>query len=307
MKVISNTLKIVSFLILTTFIFTNCKKETSGSTAQEEMASRVSTQADAESDDVFNEVFDNVMGVNADVALGGTGVFGQKSPDVNIGIARVDACPVVTITKLSNTDPFPVKVVMDFGSGCTGRDGRIRSGKIIVTYTGRLIYPDNKATTVFDGYKVDKVKVEGTLIITNQSIPPTTTNCITHTWKVVVEGAKLSNDNGDFTEWNSTKTITQVEGMCTPYFVQDDIYKITGYASGKGKRGDMLTAWKAEIAEPLIKKFSCRWIVKGVLRVARVNLSNTSPWIGTLNYGDGACDNRAVLTINGISHEITLP
>jgi len=308
MKLISNTAKILAFLAFSfVLLFTNCKKETSGSTAQEELASQVSTEADAESDDVFNEVFDNVMGVNTDVALGGTGVFGQMSPGGSGTTARVDACPTVTVTHLNGTDPFPVKIVMDFGTGCTGRDGKTRSGKIISTYTARLIYPGAKATTIFDGYKVDDITIQGTHVITNQSTAPTNSNCLTHVWKVVVENAKLTKANGNYTEWNTTKTITQVEGMCSPFDPKDDIYKITGSGSGKVKRGDMLTAWKAETIEPLVKKFTCRWLVKGILKVARLNLTASSPWIAVLNYGDGACDNKAVVTINGIAHEITLP
>ena len=95
--------------------------------------------------------------------------------------------------------------------------------------------------------------------------------------------------------------------MSTVLIPLDDIYKITGSASGKVKRGDLLIAWKAETTEPLIKKFSCKWIVKGIIKVVRLNLSNTSEWVATLNYGEGSCDKKAVVTINGVAHEITLP
>jgi hypothetical protein len=69
----------------------------------------------------------------------------------------------------------------------------------------------------------------------------------------------------------------------------------------------LLIAWKAEITEPLIKKFSCKWIVKGELKVVRLSLSNTSKWVAVLNYGEGACDKKAIATINGVAYEITLP
>jgi hypothetical protein len=220
--------------------------------------------------------------------------------------ARVDACPTVTVTHLNAPDQFPVKIVMDFGTGCTGRDGRNRSGKIISVYTNRLVVPGAKATTTFDGYMVDSIKVQGTHIVTNQSVINQTSN-IKHIWKVVVEGAKLTKPNGNYTEWNSTKTIEQMEGMATTNIPLDDIYKITGSANGKVKRGNLLTSWRAETIEPLIKKFTCRWLVKGVIKVIRINLSATSPWIATINYGNGDCDNKALVTINGVPHIITLP
>lgn len=308
MKLIFNPAKTATLLLFSALLlFNGCKKETSGSAAEEEFASQASSEADAESDDIFNEVFDNVMGVNTDVALGGTGVFGQMNAGSAGGTARTNSCPNVTITHMNAPDPFPVKIVMDFGTGCVGRDGRTRSGKIISVYTNRLIYPGAKATTTFDNYVVEGIKVEGTHIITNQSVIPTNTNCLTHIWKVVVEGAKLTKPNGNFTEWNSTKTITQLEGMCTPYIPLDDIYKITGSANGKVKRGDLLIAWRAETVEPLIKKFSCRWLVKGIIKIVRLNLSTSSPWVATINYGNGECDNKALVTINGVPHIITLP
>jgi hypothetical protein len=197
---------------------------------------------------------------------------------------------------------------MDFGTGCTGRDGRTRSGKIISTYTNRLFYPGATATTTFDGYTVDSIKVQGTLTITNQG-EVISTNCIRHKWKVVVENAKLIKPNGNYTEWNSTKTITQQDGMCTPFVHTDDIYKIEGGAHGKVKRGDLLIAWNSEITDPLIKKFSCRWLVKGVIRIVRLNLTTNSPWVATINYTypNGDCDDKALVTINGVPHNITLP
>jgi hypothetical protein len=287
-------------------VFGSCKKETSKDTAQEEFASQASSEADAESDDIFNEVFDNVMGVNADVAFGGTGVFGQMNPGTSGGTARIDACPDVTITHLSTTSVFPVRIVMDFGTGCTGRDGRTRSGKIITEYTNRLIVPGAIAVTIFENYTVDSIKVQGKHTITNQS-EIISTNCITHSWKVTVVDGKLTKPNGNYVEWRSTKTVTQIDGMCTPFLPLDDIYKITGGGNGKVRRGDLLIAWNSEITEPLIKKFTCRWLVKGIIRIVRLNLTTNSPWVATINYGNGDCDNKAMATINGVPHIITLP
>lgn len=308
MKLIINHARLATFIVLfTALLFSACKKETSGN-ADEEFASQASSEADAESEFIFNEVFDNVMGVSNDVGLAGVGVFGQVNPGSDGITARTAACPDVTITLLSPPDAFPKKIVLDFGTGCIARDGRRRSGKIITVYTNRLIHPGAKATTTFENYQVDSIKVQGTHIIMNQSIVATPPNAsITHIWKVAVEGAKLTKPNGNYVEWNSTKTITQIEGMNTTLIPHDDIYKITGSTTGKVKRGDLLVGWRAEITEPLIKKFSCKWIVKGILKVVRVNLSNTSQWVAVLNYGNGDCDNKALATINGVPHIITLP
>lgn len=307
MKLIFSPTRLSAIFFASLLFFVACKKETSADEkAREEFATVASAEADAESDDIYNEIFDNVMGVNTEVALGGTGVFGQASQSGAGDVARTNACPTVTVTRLNAPDPFPVKVVMDFGTGCQARDGRTRSGKIITVYTNRLIYPGAKATTTFENYQVDSIKVQGTHVITNQS-NITNTNCITHKWKVLTENGKLIKPNGNYIEWNSTRTVEQVEGMCTPFVPLDDIYKITGSANAKVKRGDLLIAWRSEITEPLVKKFTCRWLVKGIIKTVRLNLATNSPWIGTINYGNGDCDNKAVVTINGVPHIITLP
>jgi len=317
MKLILSPARLAFLVFASLIVFGSCQKESSAdANSQEEFASQASSEADAESDDIFNEVFDNVMGVNADVAFGGTGVFGQMSPGTTGGTARLTACPDVTITPLSSANLFPVKVVMDFGTGCTGRDGRTRSGKIVTEYSNRLFIPGAIAKTTFIDYKVDSVKIQGTHTITNQSEPPTNLNCLTgvvaaptHKWKVTVEDAKLTKPNGNYVEWRCTKTILQLEGRCTPFIPLDDIYEIRGSSGGKAKRADLLIAWNSEITEPLIKKFTCRWLVKGIIRTARVNLTTSSPWVATINYSypNGDCDNKAQATINGVSHIITLP
>lgn len=310
MKLILSPARLASIILFSLVVFGSCKKESSEEEKnQEEFASRASSEADAESDDIFNEVFDNVLGVNVDVGFGNTGVFGQMNPGDVGGTARLNACPDVTITQLNAPNNFPKKVVMDFGTGCVGRDGRTRSGKIVTVYTNRLFVLGATATTEFVNFTVDSIKIQGTHVITNQGEHLSTAPnlCIKHKWKVEVRNAKLTKPNGNYTEWNSTKTITQLEGMCTPYIHIDDIYKIDGAAHGKVKRGDLLIAWNSEITEPLVKKFSCRWLVKGIIRVMRLNLTTNSPWVAAINYGDGTCDNKALVNINGISHIITLP
>jgi hypothetical protein len=312
MKLIPGPARLAAIILVALALFGSCKKESSDEeNREEEFASQASSEADAESDDIFNEIFDNVLGVNPTVGFGGTGVFGQMNPGNtgDGGTARLNSCPDVTITNLSTTTIFPVKVVMDFGTGCVGRDGRTRAGKIVTVYTDRLIHFGATATTEFVDFSIDSIKVQGTHVITNQGeqVSTSPTICIRHKWKVEVRNGKLTKPNGNYTEWASTKTITQIENLCTPAVHIDDIYRIEGSAHGKVKRGNLLIAWNSEITEPLIKKFSCRFLVKGIIRVMRLNLTTNSPWVATINYGNGDCDNKALVTINGITHIITLP
>jgi hypothetical protein len=47
--------------------------------------------------------------------------------------------------------------------------------------------------------------------------------------------------------------------------------------------------------------------VKGRIRTIRINSLPTSPWVAVLDFGNGNCDNLAIITINGVPHQITLP
>jgi hypothetical protein len=246
---------------------TSCQKEQSQNGTEDEQqieASQASSEADGESEVFFNGVFDDVMGVNDEVALGGTGIFG-----------RVTACPDVTVERLNPPAPFPVRVTLDFGTGCVGRDGHFRKGKIVTVYTNRLMVPGAIATTEFVGFYFESTQVQGVHKITNTSSPVANTPPARQ-FKAEVINGKLTKPDGNFVEWNSTKIITQIEGLATPAPI-DDIFKIEGNARGRVKRGNLLTVWESAIIEPLFKRFNCRWIVKGKVRIVRLNLTANSP------------------------------
>jgi hypothetical protein len=294
MKFRFNLTRIAILSFFFSLLIVSCSKENSRSGTEDEQevtASKISSESDGQAELIFNGFFDDAMGVSDEVGMFGTGVFG-----------RINACPTVTVTHLNPPAVFPIRVVLDFGNpGCTGNDGHLRSGKINIEYTARLIYPGAVATTSFDGFYIDSVHVEGTHKITNTSNG--TTN---RQFTIEVRDAKLTRPNGDYTKWKSDKVITQIEGLMTADF-HDDVFSVTGSAEGQVKKGNLLVGWSSSITEALIKRFTCRWIVKGRIRTIRVNSIPTSPWVAVLDFGNGTCDNQAIITINGVAHQITLP
>ncbi|MCW3073207.1 MAG: hypothetical protein JWP69_276 [Flaviaesturariibacter sp.] len=281
-----------------------CQKEKSSSTlteAEEEQIASASAEADSESDLYFDDVFNNVIGVNDEVGMQGTGIFGGRVT----GMDSMPPCVQVTVTRLNAPNPFPVRIVTDFGTaGCTGRDGHTRYGKIITVYTGRLTDPGKSATTTFENYRVDSLSIQGKHTTTNTSTPGSVPP--QRQFTVTVENGKLTRPNGNYHLRNAHRVITQAEGLSTPLLPLDDVFTITGNASGTVKRGSLITNWESEITEPLRKRFTCRWISKGRNRVIRRNLPGNSPWISILDFGQGACDNQATRTVNGITYQITL-
>src|SRR5687768_15180093 len=68
---------VVSFSV----ILTSCQKENSsaGTPAEQEEFANAAAESDAEEEVVFDDFFDNVIGVDTDVGIGGTGVFGATN------------------------------------------------------------------------------------------------------------------------------------------------------------------------------------------------------------------------------------
>ena len=299
-KISKSVLFILAVFLFTVLCTLSCKKENSGaSAADEENASLSASESNAEAEFVFNDVFDNVMGVNNDVGMQGTGVFGRIMNGNTAG-ERPLSCFMVTVTQLAAPNVFPLQIIIDFGAGCEGKDGHVRKGKIIATYSGRLIVPGKSAVVSFDGFYIDSIGVEGTETIANTAIAGN------RQFTIDVTNAKLSKLNGNYTAWNNHKVITQTDGLNTPDFALDDVFTIEGNASGQLKKGDLLATWQSEIETPLIKKFLCRWIVQGKIKTTLGASTANSKWVAELDYGSGACDGHASVTINGTTHEISL-
>jgi hypothetical protein len=292
----------VSLLLLASLtIFTACQKEVSNGTddAATTAAAELSTASedDATADITFNDVYEQVLDASADFGLTDIGIIQASTSDFDIVPIMQDSmgprCATVTIVP-RDRNAWPKTVTIDYGNGCIMRDGKLRKGKIITVYSGPMFEPGSIATTTFQNHWVDSVQVEGTHVAKNNS------TSAARIFTRSVKDGKLTHLNGNYTMWSGTHTNTQVEGLGTPRFPLDDVFTITGGARGQYKRGTKVVEWSRAIAEPLFKNFTCRWISKGIVRITR------NADASVLNYGDGTCDNKATLTINGITKEIRL-
>jgi hypothetical protein len=280
----------------------SCQKNAVGNAATDTQ-SVVNVSADeSTSDNVFNEVFDNVAGIDNATAGDSLGLYGTDGSGVFGAVAFNSAgeltnqatsrCFTVTVTP-QEKGVFPKTVTIDFGTGCE-KGGHLRQGKIITVYSGRLSVPGNQAVTTFDGYKIDSFAIEGKHTLANIS----DVGGNQRSFHIVVENAKVTNTaNGRWRSWSADRTRTQVEGNGTPFWPLDDVFSITGTRSGANSQGK---TWSGQTVEPLIRKFTCPWLVKGTVKLT-VNGTD-----GVLDYGDGTCDDQATITVNGVSKTITL-
>jgi hypothetical protein len=291
-----NLLITASLLFFSATHFMACNKagNSPAQSSTDSTALNISASADNEADIVYNDVATNVMGVNADCGLGtGIGIFVAGSNNIAPWMPGWEHCFVATI-ELEAIGIFPKTVTLDFGDGCTGPDGHIRKGKIITVYTDPLYLAGSTATTTFDKFYFDTLHVEGAHTITNNS---TADNRI---FTTTIQGGKITRPAGGYIVWNRTHIWTQTEGNSTPYFPLDDIFSITGTSSGTTYLAGITIQWTTNITESLIHKFLCPWIVSGQVQIETSNVKST------LNFGSGACDNKATLNVNGNIFEIIL-
>ncbi|MBK7432459.1 MAG: hypothetical protein IPI66_00290 [Chitinophagaceae bacterium] len=288
---------LAAFALFGTFVLSGCKKDNSSAITEsnpaEEANTLTATTEEAETDAQFDDVFNITASMNTSQVGEDLGLGSNVSGLFELGANTPSNPPCFTIEVVPNIPGvFPKTVTIDFGTGCLGRDGKFRKGKIVSIYTNRMLVPGAKVSTTFVGYYVDSFHIEGTHITENTS----TSNM--QGWKnTVIDGQVTNTITNRWVKWNTTKNVLQIEGNGTPRLPLDDVYKITGFGRGSNSAGH---SWAALVMEPLIKKFTCRWIVKGTVKLIRDGRE------ALLDYGNGNCDNLAIIYINGVGHVIRL-
>jgi hypothetical protein len=200
-------------------------------------------------------------------------------------------CPIVTVEPGDGS--YPRTVTIDFGTdGCEGPNGRIRKGQIVVTVSDTMSNEGAVRTVTFVDFSIDDAQIEGTKTLTNLGSDANGNVAFNRT----VSGGQITFPNGDVATWEADHTLTQVAGGSTPYG-WDNIFEITGGSSGVNRNGK---AYTVEIITPLVKKRSCPWIVAGVksLTVEDKTL--------TINYGEGDCNRKALVTLPNGTQKIIL-
>jgi hypothetical protein len=195
-------------------------------------------------------------------------------------------------TIIVDTTSSPRMVTVDFGTDdCVGQDLRIRKGKIHITYTGRYRDAGTIITVTPENYTVDGYLIQGTKTITNQG-----TDANGHKYfSVVVNGSITAPANAYTITWNSTRTRTWVEGSNTAT-IWDDVYEITGSASGVGRSGN---DYSIQITQALRAEIGCRWIVQGKLLITPENADAR-----TVDFGTGDCNAGFTVTVGTTSYPI---
>ncbi|MDC1162548.1 hypothetical protein OAT18_03820, partial [Tenacibaculum sp.] len=194
--------------------------------------------------------------------------FAKKEEDTN-------DCKIRSVEETANGKI----VTLDFGQECLGKRGRKLSGKIIIEYFKDDNEKSKKVT--FEGFSVNGRTIEGSKSFSKMKENLNGNPEFTKTFDIVV-----TFKNGDSISKKGTKIKEQIEGKETDSR-EDNVYAISGNWEFVNKDGNIKSA---VIKTNLIRKYSCEYIVSGVVEIAKGERSFT------LDFGDGTCDNKATVT-----------
>lgn len=248
------------------------------------------TDTSAASDNALAEGTYNDVHNIADEAANGTLTSYMVTNNSNEEKAYLSTCATVT----NDTVSVPHILTIDFGTAnCLCNDGRNRRGIINVSYSGHYRDSASTHTISFTNYFVNDNQVLGTKTVTNNGH-----NAAGHlSFSVTVNGSIIKAGGAGTISWTSNRTREWIVGEGTLAW-NDDVYLITGSASATSAAGNAFTL---TITSPLRKELSCHNIVSGSFA-----LTPSGKYTRYVDFGTGACDNQATVTINGNVYNITL-
>ena len=232
----------------------------------------------------FSEV-DNSRAAKADNVIEGTLNIMEQAYEENEGLARANNssffsdCTTITITTNGNGGT----IVIDFGESCELNNGSIVSGKIVLDY-GAFIGGTRTINYSFENYFYNNNGVAGggeifRQIANDNGNPQSTVN----------ETIVVSFPNTNVSATRVGLRIAEwVDGVGSGNW-QDNVFHVTGnwdttFTNGFHREG--------LVTEKLVRKLSCPYLVSGKVEIQQEGFT------GLLDFGDGTCDNQALLTVN---------
>ncbi|MBF9224216.1 hypothetical protein [Hymenobacter ruricola] len=266
---------LASGLLLTT----SCNRKSEDAAPDED----ITTAEDRSEDNIETAISTDAMNV------AGPADFSSTSPAFAVPDAefraRFGACATRTYNVATST------LTIDFGpTNCLCPDGRYRRGQILVRFTTDTQKRRAGAVVTRQNYFVNDNQHTATRTFTDLGLG---------SFSVDVTGASIIRaNNGGTHSWTASWTFNQTQGFGTTPF-SDDVYSVTGSAAGINRKN---VGYSTVIQSPLIKRGDCfKYYVQGTM-----NITNTKSKSMVLDYGNGACDNTATVTVNGRTRTITL-
>ena len=299
MKKTKLSLALAGLMIASAAIVSSCKKK-------EAADSDTSGAADAH---LSENTSSDIVSMGAQASDNSTASLSTYRNGINNQILGLSCATVVR-------DTVAKTITVTF-SGGTCADGRTRSGSIVYSYansaSGATYYrdPGFELDVTANNYMVDG----NTVIIHNKTIKnttpvgfnPATTN---EAWSITAN-ITINKASGGSVSWtcNRVKTLLNTSAVytnaATPINWRNARIGITGSADGSRSTGE---TFSVNITNQLVRDFGgCDIGGKVPFIEGTFTFSPSGKAERTFDYGNGSCDLNATVTINGVTHNITLP
>lgn len=271
-----------SFFILGTVLFSvSCN--TIEDTASTVLSITDTATDQVESEGINYEIESSVDGYVAGITTGGANVksaFSETTPD---------GVEVSVIESTLSATGFPKTITLNFGTvGIKGKRGNVLKGKIVIKLYAKLREPQSKREITFDNFMVNDNPVKGTKSVVFDG---------TTSWTISARDTIVTKSGTIIC--NSDRVRKLVAGDATPLLFSDDKYEISGKSDGVNKKGATYNM-VIDDAKPLVLFATYPFFVSGTVTTT-LNKKTI-----LLDYGNGAQDALATITINGVSQEINL-
>jgi hypothetical protein len=184
-------------------------------------------------------------------------------------------CPDMQISG----EDYPKTITLNYGDSTVLRNGKVLSGVIEIYISAERKSKDYERTVTYTDFTMDSLVVNGTSSAVVDKVDEMFREVSSDLSFVLADGTTITR--------TSVRTWQWVAGMDTEEDQSDDIVTISGNA--EAKMND--SVYKKDITTPLKRIGDCKYIVEGVVVIA---LDGTV--VSTLDYGDGTCDEFAILT-----------
>lgn len=251
-------------------LFTSCSKDETVEETTEDTAtltaeqSKQSAEADRDTDAVFQLI---------EMA------YAENEEESGRSASFFTDCVTITIT----TESGVTFITLDFGFGCELQNGAIVSGIVNLTY-GPVVAGTRTITYSFENFTYNDKGIAGGGTIYRER-----NNADGNPQSTLNLGLEITFPNGVVADVRGTRVAEWIEGAGSGTWM-DNVFLITGDRQIEFSSG---FTHDALVTEALRREATCAHFVSGEIALTRNNGS------GTLNFGDGICDNIAILTVNG--------
>jgi hypothetical protein len=291
--------KILAFLAISSVVFFSCQtKEESTSadqsaallksatiTATDVAVQSASVEATLEAD--FYAGYERILRELAHVK----GRKGDLLHDHDILHYVQGESPVVSIDTAEAG--YPITITIDYGTGIETDHGKVIKGTVLIVMNGDKNTDGSTREITFTDYAIDTIGVNGTsiekFIGDNTATRKITSN--SDVTFIINDQTTLVRKGEETSEW--------LAGVSTSKDLSDDKEMITGSVNVNNTTDNI--TYSRTITTGLIELGDCRNIVSGT-----VEYRQDGELLGTLDYGDGTCDDLATLAVGGTITEVTL-